>query len=122
MNITEYAMFKKMLGKGGSGSGAGEGVSLCNIEVFDQDYCGPYNITYKAYENGNLVDKTAVCPKGGTVDITVVQGTELFISGWFSSIGFYNGETPISTNARWENDGVYTVAPTSSACTLIIFG
>lgn len=123
MNIIEYAMFKIMAGKGGGNAGGGgESYPTCEIEITDQDGCGPYNITYKVYEKGSFVDKVATVPCGGVITINAVQGSSIVISGSTSGVAFYdvNGsqlQTPI-----YLGGDVYSNAPFVSKCYMNIYG
>lgn len=110
-----------------SGGTGGENYQTCEIAVTDQDCCGPYKVTYKAYENGSLVDKDAVVQNGGTVTINAVQGEEMFIE-------IYNGGSSLSgvmvesdgeyidVESRYENGGLYTTVPSVSECYVFICG
>lgn len=108
--------------------GGGSVIFPCMITIQDQDYCGAYDVTYKTYENGSIVDKQAVVPNGGNVTILAVQGTEMFVTiadnGYsLSGIGFNdNNGTYIDTNDRWADGGAYTTVPALSDCYLIIMG
>lgn len=113
MNITEFAMFKKMLGKGGGG---GSTLPTGSVELSDQDYCGPYNVTYKTYENGNVVDKTVVLPVGGFEEVSgVIQGTVIEVSGGasISGVSFYTTEIGEFIDGVSKNGIAYIVFPNS---------
>lgn len=101
----------------------GDVVLPCIIELVDQDYCGPFNVTYKAYENGSIVDRTAVVPTGDTINIVTIQGTEMFVSGSYSDIGFYDADgTPIESTSRFADGGIYYTIPAFINCNATIFG
>lgn len=101
----------------------GDVVLPCIIELFDQDYCGDFNVTYKAYENGSIVDRTAVVPCGDRISIVTIQGTEMFVSGAFSDIGFYDADgTPIESTSRFADGGIYYTIPAFMNCNAIIYG
>lgn len=116
MNIIEYAMFKKMIGKGG-----GE-YPTCEIAINDQDYCGPYNITYKVYENGSFVDKGATVPVGETITINSVQGSSIVVSGSTSGVTFYDENYTLLLTPLHTDDDVYSNAPFVSKCYMFICG
>ena len=122
MNITEFAMFKKMVGKGGGG----ESYSLCMVSIFDQDCCGPFNVTYKAYENGSLVDKQATVPAGETIEIVAIAGKEIFIhDGYFSiaQVCRSNGDYDETIDkVRYADRGAYVTVPDLGSCFIIIYG
>lgn len=101
----------------------GDVVLPCIIELFDQDYCGPFNVTYKAYENGSIADRTAVVPCGDRISIVTIQGTEMFVSGSYSDIGFYDADgTPIESTSRFADGGIYYTIPAFINCNAIIYG
>lgn len=101
----------------------GDAIFPCIIELFDQDYCGPYNVTYKAYENGSIVDRTAVVPTGDTINIVTIRGTEMFVSGAFSDIRFYDADgTRIESTSRFADGGIYYTIPAFAYCNVTIFG
>ena len=110
-----------------SGGTGGENYQTCEIFVVDQDCCGPYKVTYKAYENGSLVDKDAVVQNGGTVTINAVQGEEMFIEVYvggysFGGIVVESGGEHIDVESRYENGGLYTTVPPVSECDVFICG
>ena len=129
MNITEFAMFKIMAGKGGgnAGGGGGEAYLTCKIKIYDQDFCGPYIVNYKAFENGSLVDKEATVPCGEDIVIYAVQGTEIFVgcdNSTFSTIAI---EDVYDNRIGWyimdaSILGVITAVPALSECTIWICG
>lgn len=118
MNIIEFAMLKKMFGKGGGG---GVVVKPITVLVYDQDYCGPYEITYTNIR-GEQVTETV--PVGGNIEIVAPQGTFVTID---SSVGSSFSGADLFKDSTLIDSYDFSInaieLPTDIvSCTLIIMG
>lgn len=73
---------------------SGGGDSIVTICVFDQDYCGPYEITYT---NAMGVRVSAVVENGGEITLNARAGTVMTIAGMFSTADIVKDGTVYST-------------------------
>lgn len=97
---------------------------LCTVDIVDMEVNGPFDVTYKTYENGNLVDKTESVPAGDVLTINAVQSTEMLFgyrSGNFSAVGA-DGEW-FMPEYRYANndDSLYITVPDMRHCHLEIY-
>lgn len=119
--ITREEMFlSKITGDGGV-------VAFCVVTINDNDYCGPYNVIYNAYENGSIVNKQEVIPNGATVEFLVVQETEMHITvaedGYsLSSVNVLDKTGAEVGEVRYVDGVTYITVPDLSECFIFIFG
>lgn len=121
--ITREEMFLSKIGGGG-----GSTLPTCSVKLSDNDYCGPYTVTYKTYENGIIVDKEVFVPNGGNVTILAIQGVEMHLTiangGYsFSAVGIYDKTGAyIDVDKRQDEFGLYFSVPTLTECRIEIYG
>jgi hypothetical protein len=106
MNITEFAMFKKMVGKGGN-AGGDNVMPICNVSFWDDEGNGPFNISYKGIENGSIVNNNIFT---SYENILAVQGTEIYIETKYKLV-FEDINGDINLTVSYTDGGAYITVP-----------
>lgn len=101
----------------------GKWVELCaavkpiKVSVMDQDWCGPYELTYTNIRGEQTAETV---PAGDTIVIEAGAGTSISISGGYSGACVYVGDTRFS-DYDFNKDAILLPAD-AQTCDLTIFG
>ena len=94
----------------------------CKVVIYDEVGVDPTIVTYKAFVNGNLVDKTGVIPTGDAVIIDAIRDTEIVFNkpvGTFICQDASHDE--ILAECRTEGGMSYFTVPNMDICFLLCY-
>ena len=100
--------------------GGGGNYQTCEIKIVDKEGCAPFDVTYEAYEDGEIVSKTETVPSGtGVLTINAVQTTKMIINAdrGFGYVQILDdNDQEVTNDLKYENKKFYVTVPNLAKC------